>query len=73
MRRELLLMRHGKSDWSVAADDFHRPLKERGKRGAQRMGAWLAQEALVPDAILSSPALRARATAEKCVKSMGLG
>lgn len=73
MRHELLLMRHGKSDGTVATDDFHRPLKERGKRGAQRMGAWLAQQDLVPQVIMSSPALRARATAEKCVKSMGLG
>lgn len=69
--RELLLLRHGKSDWSQPVADQQRPLKKRGKLGAQRMGAWLAQQALVPQMVLASPALRARATAEKCLKAMG--
>lgn len=73
MSRELLLLRHGKSDWKFDADDYHRPLKDRGKRGAQRMGVWLQQQALIPDLILSSPAERALVTAEKCCKTMGLG
>ena len=30
--RELLLLRHGRSDWSVSSDDFHRPLRLKGKR-----------------------------------------
>ncbi len=71
MKRELLILRHGKSDWQVNADDFHRPLKNRGKRGAQRMGVWLLQQNLVPDYIISSPAERAIVTAEKCCKVMG--
>jgi len=71
MTRELLLLRHGKSDWGVDADDYHRPLKDRGKRGAQRMGVWLAQQACVPEHIVSSPAERARVTAEKACKAMG--
>lgn len=70
MNRELLLMRHGKSDWSVDVDDFNRPLKNRGKRGAQRMGAWLKPSP--PDYIVSSPAERAINTAEKLSKAMGL-
>jgi phosphohistidine phosphatase len=37
MTRELLLLRHGKSDWGVSSDDFHRPLKIQGKRSAQRV------------------------------------
>ncbi|RAR61463.1 phosphohistidine phosphatase [Onishia taeanensis] len=69
--RELLLLRHGKSDWSQPVEDTQRPLKKRGKLGAQRMGAWLAQAALVPEAVLASPALRARVSAEKCLKAMG--
>ena len=40
MSRELLLLRHGKSDWDTETDDFNRPLKDRGKRGAQRVGAY---------------------------------
>lgn len=72
MSRQLLLLRHGKSDWDVDVDDFERPLKKRGKRAARRMGAWLRQQELVPDYILSSPAARALNTAEKLSKAMGL-
>ncbi len=36
MLRELLILRHGKSDWSGDKDDFNRPLEDRGKRAAQR-------------------------------------
>lgn len=73
MNRELLLLRHGKSDWSVDTDDYHRPLKDRGKRGAQRIGVWLLQQELIPDLIISSPAERALVTAQKCCKAMGKG
>jgi phosphohistidine phosphatase len=72
MTRELLIFRHGKSDRSVKSDDFHRPLKDRGKRAAQRAGVWLAQQGLVPDQVISSPAERALVSAEKACKAMGL-
>lgn len=72
MPRELMLLRHGKSDWSEQVEDFARPLKDRGKRGAQRMGVWLQQQELLPDLVISSPAERAITTAEKAVKAMGL-
>jgi len=73
MARELLILRHGKSDWSADTDDFHRPIKGRGKRGAQRIATWLLQQGLVPYHIVSSPAVRARATARIACKAMGLG
>ncbi|MDX1698292.1 MAG: histidine phosphatase family protein, partial [Thiohalobacterales bacterium] len=73
MAHELLLLRHGKSDWDAVTDDFHRPLKDRGKRAAQRMGVWLAQQQLLPDLVISSPAERALATAQKLCKAMGPG
>lgn len=72
MGRELLLLRHGKSDWRVEVDDFHRPLKGRGKRGARRIGLWLAQQGWLPDHVISSPAVRALATAQRCCEAMGL-
>ncbi|MEA2078514.1 MAG: histidine phosphatase family protein [Pseudomonadota bacterium] len=72
MTRELLIFRHGKSDQSVRSDDYHRPLKDRGKRAAQRAGVWLAQQDLVPDHVISSPAERALVTAQKACKAMGL-
>jgi len=73
MTRELLLLRHGKSDWGTGVDDFHRPLTDRGKRGAQRIGVWLAQQERVPDLIVTSPAERALVTAQKACKAMGNG
>lgn len=69
---DILLLRHGKSDWSVDLDDFQRPLTDRGKRAAQRMGLWLQTHDLVPDQIWVSPAKRAMETAEKTLKVMGL-
>ncbi len=73
MTRELLLLRHGKSDWDSGDDDFNRPLKDRGKRGAQRIGVWLAQQHLTPDLVVASPAERALVTAQKTCKAMGNG
>ncbi|MBK5970686.1 MULTISPECIES: SixA phosphatase family protein [Thiorhodovibrio] len=73
MPRELLIMRHAKSDWDGAARrDFDRPLAKRGKRDAPRVGAWLYREGLVPDLILSSPAERARATVIKVCKRLDI-
>ncbi len=71
MKRELLLLRHGKSDWSADTGDFLRPLKDRGKRGAQRIGLWLQQQGLMPDLVVSSPAERAIVSAENCWNTMG--
>lgn len=71
MTRELLLLRHGKSGWREPVADYDRPLKKRGRQGAKRMGAWLEQQGLVPDYVLSSPAERALATAERCVRVLG--
>lgn len=63
MYRELLIMRHAKSDWSTnASRDFDRPLSKRGRRDAPRIGDWLRAEAHIPDYAISSPAQRARET-----------
>lgn len=72
--RELLVLRHGKSSWSSGAPtDFERPLAKRGRRDAPRMGAWLLERDLVPDLVVSSPAARARETAEVAMEAMDLG
>lgn len=71
MSRTLLLLRHGKSDWSNATDDFTRPLKKRGKKAAVRIGQWLREQELIPDLIVSSPAVRALGTAEKVCEALG--
>lgn len=72
MTRELLILRHGKSERAVALDDCDRPLKKRGKRQAERIGTWLYQQDFLPDLVISSPAERAIATAELACKAMGM-
>jgi len=67
---ELLILRHAKSDWSTGEADFERPLNDRGKRDATRMGKWLGDEGLLPDFLVSSPAKRARKTALKVARAM---
>jgi phosphohistidine phosphatase len=61
----LLLMRHAKSSWKdVPLPDHQRPLNGRGKSDAPRMGRHIREQGIILDAILSSTAVRARATAE---------
>lgn len=62
--RRLILLRHAKSDWPNGIADRDRPLAPRGRHDAPRMGRYLAQEALMPDRVLVSPALRTRETWE---------
>ncbi len=72
MTKTILLLRHGKSDWSVPGRaDFDRPLAKRGKKDAPRMGQVLTMFDSVPDIILSSPAKRAKQTAKKTAKACG--
>ena len=70
--RTLLVLRHGKSDWTTGHEDYHRPLVDRGRLGSRKMGAWIKRQKLVPDMVLSSPAERARATTVTACKAMGL-
>lgn len=72
MTRELLLLRHAKSDCPVGVDDFSRPLKKRGRRAAERMGAWLREQQLIPDTVFSSPAIRALATAQRVCRQLNI-
>jgi phosphohistidine phosphatase len=61
--RELILLRHAKSDWKDSSlDDIDRPLSARGKKNANKMAEWINQNDLFPDLILASPALRAQQT-----------
>ena len=63
--KTIWIMRHAKSDWShPGLADFDRPLNKRGRRDAPCMGRWMRALAKQPDLIVSSPACRARQTAE---------
>jgi phosphohistidine phosphatase len=63
------LLRHAKSDWKDPdLPDHDRPLNKRGKHDAPLMGKLLKDEDLKPDLIVSSPATRAKKTAELVAK-----
>jgi len=63
--KTLFLVRHAKSSWDNAAlPDKERPLNDRGRRDAPKMGERLAKLGVKPDLILSSPAVRALSTAQ---------
>ena len=69
--KTLLLVRHAKSSRDdTAMPDKDRPLNNRGKRDAPKMGERLAKRDLKPDLILSSPARRALKTAEIIAKKL---
>jgi phosphohistidine phosphatase len=73
MSRELLVLRHAKSAWNTsAASDFERPLAKRGRRDAPRVGRFLADQGLVPDYVVSSPAQRAKETVIAVCGEMGI-
>lgn len=62
--KRLYLLRHAKSSWADPdLSDFDRPLNSRGLRAAPFMGSLIASRGLLPDILLSSPAVRAAETA----------
>ena len=70
--KNLLVMRHAKSDWSdTSLSDFNRPLNNRGRKAAPFMGNELLKRDKKPDLIMSSPAERAKSTAEKVASAVG--
>ena len=64
MSRELWLLRHGKAERFDSSEDYDRTLKGRGKRDAIRIGEWLKEGQLIPEVVISSPAIRAITTAK---------
>jgi len=64
--KSLLLVRHAKSSWEdLSQKDFDRPLNDRGKKDAPAIAKRLRKEKDTElDAIISSPAKRAFATAK---------
>lgn len=69
--KTLFLVRHAKSSWDeTSRPDRDRPLAERGERDLAKMGKRLAEREVRPELILSSPALRARSTAEGLARAL---
>jgi phosphohistidine phosphatase len=69
----LILFRHGKSDWDADSPggDAARPLARRGRKAATTMGRFLTRAGQVPDAAITSPALRAEDTLRLAVEGGG--
>lgn len=72
MSRELLILRHAKSAWDTdAATDFDRSLANRGLKAAPRVGRFLLEQNLLPDYVVSSPAVRAKETVVLVCEKLG--
>jgi phosphohistidine phosphatase len=70
--KTLFLVRHAKSSRDdPSLSDRDRPLDDRGRQDAPRMGKRLAKRDVKPDLLLSSPALRALTTAQLIADEIG--
>ncbi len=72
---EIYLLRHAHAGDSAAwnGPDSERPLSPKGRRQAHNLGQFLADRAFAADAIVSSPKVRARQTAELVADALGIG
>ena len=70
--RELILLRHAHAEPGAAGQaDFDRPLSSQGLAEAEAAGRWLADQGLVPDRVLCSPARRTRETLVAALGELG--
>ncbi|HEX6867265.1 MAG TPA: histidine phosphatase family protein [Candidatus Limnocylindrales bacterium] len=71
---ELHFLRHAHAGIPEAwnGPDAARPLSDKGEKQADRLGRFLAGVRFAPDAIITSPKLRARQTAEIVAGHLGL-
>lgn len=74
MVTQLHLLRHAHAGDAAAWDapDAIRPLSDKGERQADRMGRFLARVGLAPDAMITSPKVRAARTAELVAVHLGV-
>lgn len=71
--KNLILTRHAKSDWSnLHLTDFERELNKRGLMDAPSMGLRILNRQIFIDQIISSPAMRAKQTADIIADSINI-
>lgn len=71
--KTLLLARHAKSDWGLSGlADHDRPLNDRGLRDAPAMARRLVEEGVQLGRVVTSSAVRARATAAEYAGAFGI-
>lgn len=64
--REILLLRHAKSDWkNPETEDINRPISDKGKKAACKIAHWLNEHELLPQLVLVSPAKRTEQTLKR--------
>src|SRR3954469_13488210 len=69
--RRLMLLRHAKTEHDApSGHDQDRRLDERGRLDAAAIGTWIGRHPPLPDAVLVSPAGRARQTWARRRKAM---
>jgi phosphohistidine phosphatase len=66
----LFIVRHAEA--ALGEPDDLRPLTEAGREQARLLGQRFARDGIQPDAVLSSPLLRARETAAEIAKAVGV-
>lgn len=57
--KQLILVRHAKSDWPEETEDFDRPLADKGLEEATQMSRFMKNNKVAIDYFVSSPAVRA--------------
>jgi len=69
--KTVLLLRHGKSDWSgMGLSDKERALSPRGIKAAARMGAYIENSGYAPELVICSPARRAQETCSLALEGL---
>jgi phosphohistidine phosphatase len=70
--KKLLLIRHAKATHETGYADFDRPLTNKGFEQAELMASRLQKDDIVPQVVVSSPALRTISTANVFIQTLGL-
>ena len=71
--KQLFLLRHAKSSWDDnSLADHDRPLSERGRAAAPRIGAYMRGGGYLPDLVLCSTSTRTRLTLDAVLAELGV-
>lgn len=71
--KTLYLVRHAKSSWDhPGLSDRERPLNKRGEHDAPYMAKRLVKKPVLPQRIISSPAIRAQSTAQAFARELDI-
>lgn len=70
--KTLILIRHGKSDWTAGVSDMKRPLNHRGLNDAPLMAKVLLQKSQIPEIMYVSSAKRTTQTANILAQELSI-